>query len=134
MSPGITRGLILILAIVIGAGCVVRSGMLFRKHLFGGATSGGASQLRTSIISGCLVGLAFICVTVVMGVLDVEYTWSLHSVLGMLLLAIAGGVVVTIGTYWRLFVVGKYRDHLLHELGKKGQRRQAASGGESDDA
>jgi len=134
MSPGITRGLILILAIVIGAGCVVRSGMLFRKHLFGGAASGGASRLRTSMISGCLVGLASVCMILVIGVLDAKYVWSPQSLLAMSLVGVAVGSVAAIGTYWRLFVVGKYRDHLLHKGGTEGQRRQAVPDRESDDA
>ena len=101
------RWLALILAIVVGAGCVTLAGTLFDRVLFARESQSRLGRLGTSIISGCLASLGFVCIALIFGVLDRQYMWSLQGLLGIGLVALIPGLMVALGTYWRLFVIGK---------------------------
>ncbi len=125
--PSVTiRWLILILAIVVGTSCVTLIGILFQRVLFAREPLLRLGRLGTSIVSGCLASLASVCIALIIGVLDTAYVWSPQSLLAIGVVALIPGLMVALGTYWQLFVAGKYKGYLYHKL-EEDQRRKSSS-------
>ena len=120
------RWLVLILAIVVVTGCVTLIGTVFQRVLFAREPLLRLGRLGTSIISGCLASLASVCIALIIGVLDRQYVWSSQSLLAIGVVALIPGLMVALGTYWQLFVAGKYKGYLYHKL-EEDQRRKPSS-------
>ena len=120
------RWLVLILAIVVVTGCVTLIGTVFQRVLFAREPLLRLGRLGTSIISGCLASLASVCIALIIGVLDTAYVWSSQSLLAIGAVGLVPGLIVTLGTYWQLFVAGKYKGYLYHKLEEDQQRRPSS--------
>ena len=101
-------------------------------------TQGRQSQfreLKISLVIGALAMLVFLCLTIVIGFLDRQYTWTPQNIWAIVVVSLLAGLVVglvsLVGLTWSFFVIGKYRDFLYPRL-REDQIRKKISKSDSN--
>ncbi len=112
--------LIVPLAVMLGSGIITTIWLSrFSRKVFLGQESSPHKKLGISILSGVSVGLIFVSVALIAGVLDTNYEWTEAGITGVGLLALAIAIIATIGSLWQFFVIGRFRTHLYRKLQEK---------------
>lgn len=86
------------------------------RHIFLGQETSKRILIKTAIMNGLAVNLGFLALELFLAGLDKNHFWSIESVLVMIALPIFGNVIVTLGSLWRFYIVGKYRGFLYRKL------------------
>ena len=89
------------------------------KKVFYGQISSIYKQLGISILIGTSVSLLFISTALLARILDITYVWTINGAIGVIIIALALGVLGMIGSIWSFFIAGKFRSHLFTKYIKK---------------
>jgi hypothetical protein len=98
-------------------------GFRLSQKVFRGEITTIPQQLGISILSGIPVGLLFIIMALIAGIIDIGFTWTMTGIIGIVIIAIVLFALGTIGAIWRFFIAGKFRSHIFEKISKKIQNK-----------
>jgi len=75
--------------------------------------------IKTAFMNGLAVNLSFLSLGLFLAGLEDHSTRSIESILVLIVISIVGNIIVTLGSFWRFLVIGKYRGFLNRKLYKK---------------
>ena len=110
--------LIIIFSLLLGVIGIVLFILQFQesRRIFLGQETSKRILIKAAIMNGLAVNLGFLALELFLAGLDKNHVWSTESVLVMIAIPIFGNVVVTLGSLWRFYIVGKYRGFLYRKL------------------
>lgn len=103
--------LILIISVLLGGFGIflfIRNFHQSRQILLGSETSRSV-MIKVAIRLGLGFNLGFLSLELFFAGLDKNLKWTVETVLVMILLPLIGNLILTLGSLWQYFIVGKYR-------------------------
>jgi len=83
------------------------------KKIFFGNSDSLKERFKSSFIFGISGGLILTSFFLFGSIVESTYDeWTLKGFLGVFIFAFASGLLIAIGSLWRYFIVGKYRNYL----------------------
>ena len=96
-------------------------GFRLSKKVFNGQITSINRQLVISILSGIPVGLLFIILALIAGIVDTNFKWTISAIIGVVGIGSILFVLGTIGAIWRFFIAGKFRSNLITKIKNQGR-------------
>jgi hypothetical protein len=98
-------------------------GIRLSQKVFWGQITSGKKQIEISILSGIPVGLLFIIMALIAGILDANFKWTIGGIVVVVIIGFILFVLGTVGAIWRFFIAGKVRSRLFTKLKSVGKDR-----------
>ena len=95
----------------------------FNNKISFGQESSWAKYITGSALYGLSAFLIFVGITLVMGLIDKDYVWSTHEIIGAVIFGLFCGIVAMIGSLWQFLIVGKFRELLYKNLKSKNKNK-----------
>lgn len=103
---------------VVGIVLFIREYRESRRILFGFETS-RRIIIRTAVMNGLVLNLSFLALELLLAGLDKHHIWTVESILVMVAIPIIGNVIVTLGSLWQFYIIGKYRGFMFRKFSVK---------------
>jgi hypothetical protein len=105
---------------VVGIILFVREYQQSRQILFGHETS-KRTVIKTAVMNGLALYLSFLALELLLAGFDEQHIWTTESILVIVTLPLLGFVIVTLGSLWRFYIVGKYRGFMYKKFSVKSE-------------
>lgn len=111
----------IIISLVLGVTGIVIQVKYFRvlRQILYGAETSRRQNIITAVSIGTGLSICFFALELLMANLSRDHVWTIESVLVMVALPAFGGLIVIMGTLWRIFVISKYRGLIYRKYGKE---------------
>jgi hypothetical protein len=96
-------------------------GYRLSKKVFEGLITSIYRQLGISILSGIPVGLLFVIMALIAGILDANFRWTLSAIIGVVSISSILFILGVLGSIWRFFIAGKFRSNLIAKIRNQGK-------------
>lgn len=110
---------------IIGIVMLLQTYKVLRRILYGAETSRRVNII-TAVNMGISLFICFFALELLMATLNSDHIWIIKSILIMVVLPAAGGLIVILGVLWQIFAITKYRGFLYRKISeiKKGDEEK----------
>ena len=107
-----------VLILISGVFLMLRMIRVDRK-IFNGEEASLRTYLIGSALTGACVFLLFVGMILVTALVVKDIGWLRDGIIWIIILGLAGGIMAMIGSLWRYFIAGKFRELLYQKLKEK---------------
>jgi hypothetical protein len=107
--------------IILFTGCAIITVICFiyTLHHSSKIWAGEYASQRKRIIVSLLTGVSFSLLFVSLVLFGGDFEWIKKKRFLLTVTTLLIGLVITIGAYWRFFIIGKYRNYIYRKYGQK---------------